>query len=82
MCSQPLSFVVMLSAFPPIFWKIVLKNGPIRREKSMTKAKKMEDCYHCIAWTCCDSLDSYGRGKILEVSTELYSRRHLSDDKI
>lgn len=48
----------------------------------MTKAKKMEDCYHCIAWTCCDSLDSHRRGKILEVSTELYSRRHLSDAKI
>ncbi|MFR6453223.1 MAG: hypothetical protein ACLUP5_07835 [Streptococcus sp.] len=48
----------------------------------MTKAKKWKIAIICIAWTCCVSLDSHRRGKILEVSRELYSRRHLSDGKI
>ena len=58
------------------------KPTPAELAQAQAAGKKMEDCYHCIAWTCCDSLDSHRRGKILEVSRELYSRWYLSDDKI
>ena len=50
--------------------------------RGMTKAKKMEDWDYCFSRTCCDSFYCYRRGKILEVSTELYSRWYLSDGKI
>lgn len=34
----------------------------------------MEDWYHLIAWTCCDSLDSHRRGKILK-----YQQNYIPD---
>ena len=48
----------------------------------MTMAKKMEDWYHLISWTCCVSLNRHRRERILEASREPYSGWHLSDDKI
>ena len=48
----------------------------------MTKAKKWKIAIIVLLGFVATVLIAIGRGKILEVSRELYSRRYLLDDKI